>query len=185
MTLLYWSSPAVTALILALHTCENIMLHRDHPLMFHYSYCSKSPFPFPVLKDMLMLSVYVTILAKLSLITIMLIYIFIFCKLNQLQSAATLHFVLPAPATRFRHQRNVISAKAHFLSFLVTLAVTTLILASSFGAIYNSDTSNKSIVELSLFFIPSVSFVVNPLVETIFSDNLRDSLFALHFINLF
>ena len=185
MTLLHWSSPAITALVLALHTGENILLHRDHPLMFHYSYCSKSPFPYPVLKDMVMLSVYVTILAKLSLITILLIYIFIFFKLNQLQTEVTLHVVLPAPVTRFRHQRNVISAKAHFLSFLVTLAVTTLILASSYGVIYNSDTGNKNIVELSIFFLPSVIFVVNPLIETMFSENLRDSLFALHFANLF
>ena len=185
MTLLYWSTPAVTAFILALHTGENIILHGDHPLMFYFSYCAKTPFPFPVLKDMVMLSFYVSISAMLSLVTILLIYTFIFFKLNQLQSSATLHLEFPAPATRFRHQRHVVSAKGHFLSFLVTLFATTLILASSFGIVYNLDSSNTSIVELCVFLLPSVSFVVNPLVETMFSDNLRESLFGLHFTNIF
>ena len=182
MALLYWSSPATTALTLALHTGENIILHGDHPLMFYFSYCAKTPFPFPVLKDMVMFSFYVSVSAILSLVTILLIYSFIFFKLNQLQSSATLHFEFPAPATRFRHQRHVVSAKGHFLSFLVTLFATTSILALAFG---NLDSSNKSIVELSIFLLPSVSFIVNPLVETMFSDNLRESLFGLHFITLF
>ena len=185
MKFLYWSSPAITALILALHTGENIILHGDHPLMFYFSYCAKTPFPFPVLKNMVMLSFYVSVSAILSLVTILLIYIFIFFKLYQLQSSATLHFEFPAPATRFRHQRHVVSAKGHFLSFLVTLFATTLILALAYGIVYNLDSSNKNVVELSIFLLPSVGFVVNPLVETMFSDNLRESLFGLHFINLF
>ena len=185
MKFLYWSSPAITALILALHTGENLILHGDHPLMFYFSYCAKTPFPFPLLKDMIMFSFYVTIVTIMSLVTILLIYIFIFIKLSQLQSSATLYFVSPVPDTRFRHQRNVVSAKGHFISFLVTLFATTLILASAFGIVYNLDLSNKSIVELGVFLLPSVSFVVNPLVETMFSDNLRESLFGLHFINLF
>ena len=76
------------------------------------------------------------------------------------------------------------AAKGHFLSFLVTLFTTTLILALAYGIVYNLDSSNKNVVELSIFLLPSVGFVVNSLVETMFSDNLRESLFGLHFTNL-
>ena len=52
----------------------------------------------------------------------------------------------------------------------------------------NSYSLTKYIHDLNrliLFFIPSVNFFVQPLVEGMFSEKLRETLFTLAFMNIF
>ena len=187
MRLLFWSSPAISVTMIALHTGENILIHTENPIMFFYSYCSKTAFPFRSITDGVVVSIYGTICFKLFLIAVIILYIFILLRQRQLESM-TMYIVAPNATPTLRHQRNVVSAKGHFLSFLITLAEVIMFVTITSVDSSNSDSLTKYICDLDryiLFFIPSVNFFVQPLVETMFSENLRDTLFSLAFMNIF
>ena len=71
--------------------------------------------------------------------------------------------------------RNVVSWSGHLVSFMVSIAETTLLIKAFY---FLSDSEETFIVmrNVNMFLIPSIYFVVYPFIQTIFSDTLRGSL---------
>ena len=80
--------------------------------------------------------------------------------------------------SRQRHQRNVVSVFGHFVNFVFSL-VQSLGLFTGFYFLSGSDETAAMIRDLTAFFIPSYLFCVCPLIETLLSENLRESLLTI------
>ena len=71
-------------------------------------------------------------------------------------------------------QRNVVSVFGHFAAFLMSIAQI-LGLFTGFYFLSISDETAVVMRDLTAFFIPSYVFCVYPLIETLLSENLRES----------
>ena len=71
-------------------------------------------------------------------------------------------------------QRNVVSVFGHFAAFLMSIAQI-LGLFTGFYFLSISDETAVVMRDLTAFFIPSYVFCVYPLMETLLSENLRES----------
>ena len=78
--------------------------------------------------------------------------------------------------SRQRHQRNVISAVGHFLSFAISM-LETFLLVNAFYFLKDIETVT-TVRNVNMFLIPSINFFVYPFIETLFSENLRESFFC-------
>ena len=78
---------------------------------------------------------------------------------------------------RMRHQRNVVSVLGHFVTFAVSIS-THIFLMSGLYLVSDND-ELKRLQNLFYFCLTCIIFCVNPLIETMFSDTLRDSLFKM------
>ena len=103
-------------------------------------------------------------------------YAAIFVKQLILEAQSNVHIERNIQVvSRGRHQRNVISAMGHFVSFVVSCSETTLL----YLALYFFPVTKKTLVTLQnliTFFFPCMNFVLYPLIETMCSQNLRDTL---------
>ena len=103
-------------------------------------------------------------------------YAAIFIKQLILEAQSNVHIERNIQVvSRGRHQRNVISAIGHFVSFIVSCSETTLL----YLALYFFPVTEKTLVTLQnliTFFFPCMNFVIYPLIETMCSQNLRDTL---------
>ena len=95
-------------------------------------------------------------------------------KQTRIESRATVHEVKDNRlVSRQRHQRNVISAFGHFASFLLNLTNTLLMIPNFYGQ------EGNNLHVLFAFFVPSFNFFLTPLIETVCTESLRQSLFAM------
>ena len=103
-------------------------------------------------------------------------YAAIFIKQLILEAQSSVHIERDIQVvSRGRHQRNVISAIGHFVSFIVSCSETTLL----YLTLYFFPVTEKTLVTLQnliTFFFPCMNFVIYPLIETMCSQNLRDTL---------
>ena len=103
-------------------------------------------------------------------------YAAIFIKQLILEAQSNVHIERNIQVvSRGRHQRNVISAIGHFASFVVSCSETTLL----YLALYFFPVTEKTLLTLQnliTFFFPCMNFVIYPLIETMCSQNLRDTL---------
>ena len=78
-----------------------------------------------------------------------------------------------------RHQRNVVNVLGHFLTFLLHFGQH-LSMTIGIGLITeDADGSLFEKMQCSFFFlVPCIYFVIYPLIETLSSDNLRETLFS-------
>ena len=76
-----------------------------------------------------------------------------------------------------RHQRNVVSALGHFLSFLLSMTQRIIITLSLY---INDDAAIVVLARLTHYMLPCINFFVHPLIETMSSHHLRGSLFTLN-----
>ncbi len=78
----------------------------------------------------------------------------------------------PPPVSELRHERSVVSATGHFLSFSSELAMLASLVGLGSGEYGMPNTAEK----LILFFAPSVRILINPLLQVLFSHRLRGDL---------
>ena len=78
-----------------------------------------------------------------------------------------------------RHQRNVVSALGHFLSFATCMVQLGLWIPAYY---FLSDGPLMNLRSLNTFLMPSFNFCVYPLIQTLFSENVRNSLFSLNWM---
>ena len=76
-----------------------------------------------------------------------------------------------------RHQRNVVSVLGHFVTFAVCIS-THVFLMSGLYLVSDND-KLKRLQNMFYFCLTCIIFCVNPLIETLLSETLRNSLFTL------
>ena len=172
---LLWFSPVLSGLLTTLHITENIVLFPDKPMLFYYSYCKKTSFPSDMINEIIVFKIYVTIFMIPSLIAEMCSHITILVKQTRIENKATVYMVKNNQRiSRQRHHRNVISAVGHFLSFALNLFETFLHINALY---FFFDLETVTLIRnLNFFFLPSIKFAIYPLVETLFSETLCNSL---------
>ena len=175
MKFLYWYSPVLSGILTTLHIIEGYFRFPDKPMIFYYSFCMKTSFPSDVINEVIVFKIYVTIFMIPSLIAEMCSHIAVLVKQTRIENKATVYMVKnDQRISRQRHQRNVISAVGHFLSFALNLFETFLHI---YALYFIFDFETVTIIRnLNFFFLPSIKFAIYPLVETLFSETLRDSL---------
>ena len=57
LKILFWFSPALSAILIVLQIGENFVRFSDRPVLFYYSYCAKTPFPAEVVGDLYLVPV--------------------------------------------------------------------------------------------------------------------------------
>ena len=174
MKFLYRYSPVLSALLMTTHIIENFARYPNNPMLFYYSFCKKSPFPSDLIDDAMTFKIFVTIVITPSLIAEMCIHIAVLVKQTRIENNATVYIVKnDQRVSRQRHQRNVISALGHFVSFALSM-LETFLLVHAFYFIKDFETVT-TVRNLNMFLIPSINFFVYPFIETLFSEKLRES----------
>ena len=175
MKFLYWYSPFLSGLVMTLHIIENFIHYPVNPILFCYSFCKKSPFPSEFTDVNLIFKIFVIMIMTPSLIGELCIHTAVLVKQTKIENNASVYIIKNGHrVSRQRHQRNVISAMGHFVTFAISM-LETFLLVHAFYFITNIETLTN-VRNLSMFFIPSIKFFVYPFIETMFSENLRDSL---------
>ena len=172
MKFLYWYSPILTGLIMTLHIMESLMLHSDSPMLFHYSFCMKTPFSSELYDTVNVMRSVVALIMIPSMIAEMCLHIAVLLKQTRIENNASVYIVKnDQQVSRQRHKRNVVSALGHSMSFALRFVEVFLVI---YAFNFIDDVETLTIAwNLSMFFIPSISFFLYPLIETLFSDNLR------------
>ena len=174
MKYLYWYSPILSAMIMSLHIIENVVRYPDTPILFCYSFCKKSPFPPYLFNEIVVFNSFVAFIMTPSLIAEMCIHITVLVKQTNIENRASVYIVKnDQRVSRQRHTRNVISAVGHFLSFALSM-LETFLLVHAFYFFKDIETV-ATIRNVNMFLLPSIIFLVYPLIETLFSENLRGS----------
>ena len=165
---LYWYSPVLSGLIITLHIIENLVLLSNNPMLFHYSFCKKTPFSSDLFVNVNIMKIFMAIVMIPSMIVEMCFHIAVLVKQTRIENNASVYIVKnDQRVSRHRHQRNVISAMGHFLSFALRMLEVSLMIHTSFFIDFPIHWT------LNMFFIPSINFFIYPFIETLFSDNLR------------
>ena len=174
MKFLYWYSPFLSGLVMTLHIIENFVQFPGNPILFCYSFCKKSSFPSDFTDVNFIFKIFVIMIMTPSLIGEMCIHIAVLVKQTKIENNASVYIIKNGHhVSRQRHQRNVVSAMGHFVTFAISM-LETFLLVHAFYFITNVETLTN-VRNLSMFFIPSIKFFVYPFIETMFSENLRDS----------
>ena len=157
---------------MTLHITESFVLYSESPMLFHYSFCKKTPFSRDLYENVNFMRIFVTVIMIPSVIAEMCIHIAVLIKQTKIENNASVFIVKnDQHVSRRRHKRNVVSAMGNFISFALRMLETFLVI-HTFYFINDLETLNL-IWNLSMFFIPSIAFSLYPLIETIFSENLR------------
>ena len=164
----------MSAILIVLNVTENLALHSESPSLFFYSYCTKTPFDLRLRKELVVMKLAILCICP-SIILELVVHIAIFVKQTKIESRATVFEIRDGRlVSQQRHQRNVVSVVGHFAAFLVSIAQI-LGLFTGFYFLSISDETAVMLRDLTAFFIPSYVFCIYPLIETLLSQNLRDS----------
>lgn len=102
------------------------------------------------------------------------VHITILVKQTQIESRAEVYVIKGNMVVcGQRHQRNIVSAFGHFLSFLLSICHL-FVIPVLFCVNYNSS-GPSYVCNLMTFLFPSFNFSIYPLIETVFSDNLMNT----------
>ena len=102
------------------------------------------------------------------------VHITILIKQTQIESRAEVYVIKGNMVVcGQRHQRNIVSAFGHFLSFLLSICHL-FVIPVLFCVNYNSS-GPSYVCNLMTFLFPSFNFSIYPLIETVFSDNLMNT----------
>ena len=173
-TLLYWLSPVMTCIACTIQQCEGLYRSLDAPLLIFYSYCAKTAFSQErVMNELIFVKVYGLIII-LSRVVELVIYIVIFMRQTEIESRASIACIKgDEPVSVRRHQRNVVSVMGHFVSFLLGMVHLLLPPIIYFSYFYIGESEPIMMSDFIVFIFPSLNFLVYPLVEILFSENLR------------
>ena len=173
-TLLCWLSPVMTCIACTIQQCEGLYRSPDAPLLIFHSYCAKTAFPIErVMNELIFAKVYglITILSRVAELVI---YIVIFMRQTEIESRASIACIKgDEPVSVRRHQRNVVSVMGHFVSFLLGMVH---LLLPPIIYLCVGESGGPGLIMMSdfiIFIFPSMNILVYPLVEILFSENLR------------
>ena len=161
-----------------IYLAENL-LHEiifGHGLFFHGNYCANKPFSMTGHSALISLNVSIFI-AMICLIIEFFCQVAIFLKRTKIELKAEVFEVRgQVIVSRMRHQRNVVNVLGHLLTFLFHFGQH---LTMVIGVYLFTDGSLLEKIQCSFFFlVPCIYFVIYPLIETLSSDNLRETLFS-------
>ena len=177
MRTLYWLSPITAGFFTTLHMLENILY--DNSYLFHYSYCGKTSFTPKIVYNLIIGNICM-ILTTLSITGELIAHIFIYVRQTKIENRAQVYEIRGNHLVcQTRHQRNVISALGHFISFAVSMTQRIIFAISLY---YLADDTIVVVSRISFFLLPCINFCVHPLIETISSHNLRGSIFAMNYM---
>ena len=174
MRLLFWLCPLASGCLTTLHMVENIAYNNSY--LFYYSYCGKTTF-YPEVIYRLIIANLCTSLTTLSIIAELFAHICIYIKKRSVENRAQVYEIRGNRlVSEMRHQRNVVSALGHFLSFLLSLTQRIILTLSLYSI---KDDTIVLLARLTHFMLPCINFFVHPLIETMSSHHLRGSIFTL------
>ena len=90
LKILFWFSPALSAILIVLQIGENFVRFSDRPVLFYYSYCAKTPFPAEVVGDLAVFKLMMLCTVPV-LIGEMCCHIAIFAKQWKIEARATVY----------------------------------------------------------------------------------------------
>ena len=162
----------LSGLVMTLHTIESFVLYSENPMLFHYSFCMKTPFSKDLYGNVNVMRIALTVVMIPSVIAEMCTHIAVLIKQTKIENNASIFIIKnDQHVTRQRHKRNVVSAMGNFLSFALRLLETFLVIQAFY---FTDDLEALAFIwNLSMFFIPSITFSLYPLIETLFSEKLR------------
>ena len=173
MHILYWLSPILGAIISTILLFENSA--QDNSFAFFFSYCRKTSFV-PEMFSKLIVPNSLMLMTTVSMICESLAHILIFSKKTSIESRAQVYEIRGNRLVcEMRHQRNVVSVLGHFFSFSISL-IQVIILAVG---IYTLEESILTVAKLMAFHLPCIKFFVHPLIETLSTHNLRQSMLSM------
>ena len=157
---------------MTLHITESFVLYSGNPMLFHYSFCRKTPFSRDLYENVNVIRIFLTVIMIPSVISEMCIHIAVLIKQTKIENSASVFIIKnDQHVSRQRHKRNVVSAMGNFLSFALRMLETFLVIHAFY---FIDDLETLTLIwNLSMFFIPSITFSLYPLIETLFSENLR------------
>ena len=177
MRVLYWLSPVTAGFFTTLHMIENILYNNSY--LFHYSYCGKTTFD-PDKIHYLIIGNSCLMLTTLSITAELIAHMFIYVRQTKIENRAQVYEIRGNQLVcQTRHQRNVVSALGHFLSFAVSMGQRIVFGISLYS--YYDDTF-AVLARLLFFLLPCFNFCIHPLIETMSSHNLRGSIFAMNYL---
>ena len=178
MTLLLCAGPVMAGLLVTFYLAENILhaVYFGEGLFLHGNYCSNKPFSMTAHSALISLRVAISV-AMISLIVEFFCQVAIFVKRTKIELKAEVYEVRgQVIVSRMRHQRNVVNVLGHLLTFLLHFGQH---LSMAIGVYLFTDGSLLEKIQCSFFFlVPCIYFVNYPLIETLSSDNLRETLFS-------
>ena len=175
MRILYWLSPITAGFFTTLHMVENILYNNSY--LFHYSYCGKTIFSSQIVYSLIATNSCMS-LTTLSITGELLAHMFIYLKQAKIENRAQVYEIRGNHLVcQRRHHRNVVSALGHFFSFAVSMAQRIIFTISLYSI---GDYTIVVLCRLLIFLLPCINFFVHPLIETLSSHNLRESMFTLN-----
>ena len=173
MHILYWLSPILGVVFSTSHIVENVM--HEYEYLFHVSYCRKTSFAPGIIRNLFFANSCM-LLTTMSIVGEFAAHICIFVKKTCTESRARVYEMRGNRLVcEQRRQRNVVSALGHCVSFAVGMAQR-VIFAVALYAI--EEDAIVTLARMLMFLLPCINFFVHPLVETLSTHNLRQSLFT-------
>ena len=172
LQILYWLSPTMGIVFSTTYMIENAV--HDNSFSFHISYCRKTSFTSTMIFNIFSVNSCMC-LTTISIIGEFVAHMFIFTKISSIESRAEVYEIRGNRLVcHSRHQRNVVSALGHFFSFVVSMLYQIFI----FIAIYTINDPILTIAKFVSFLVPCIKFFIHPLIETLSTHNLRQSIFS-------
>ena len=173
MLILLWLSPFLGGTLSTIYMVENVV--QENSFAFFFSYCRKTSFD-PEMISKLVVSNSLVFITTMSIICEFLAHILIFSKKTSIESRAQVYEIRGnRMVCELRHQRNVVSVLGHFLSFAITL-IQLIIFAVG---VYTLKESILTLAKLNAFHNPCINFFIHPLIETLSTHNIRQSLLSI------
>ena len=179
MKFLYLFSPILSVKLVIFLSAENILFHYEDYMCFHYRYCANMPMPVSFLSKIpnLFTIKIATFLGVFSLLAELCCQILIYVKKTKIESRAQVYEMRGNQlVSHMRHQRNVVSILGHSLTFSVIFGRYLVFVTTYY--IVTDKTLLINIQGLFFFMDPCLVFFICPLIETVTSSTLRDSLFT-------
>ena len=178
MTFLLYAGPVMGGVGTTFYLAENLLheIYFGQGLFLHGNYCANKPFSLTDHGALISLRVGILI-GMVSLLLELFCQFAIFVKRTKIElKAEVIEIRGQVIVSRMRHQRNVVNVLGHLLTFILQLGQH---VSMAIGVILITDGSLFEKIQCSFFFlVPCIYFVVYPLIETLSSDNLRESLFS-------
>ena len=176
INLLTVSAPLTSGLFTTLYLTENVAVHglSSPPGLFFYSYCGKTPFHPDVVNESIIFLAF-GIECITCLVSGMMCHLVILFKQTRIESGAGVYVLKDNKVvSSHRHHRNIVSFMGHFVSFILTIAQLSLLL-NTFYFFVDDEEMLATVRNLTYFFVPATEFLIYPLIETIFSERLRET----------
>ena len=178
MSFLLYAGPVMGGVGITFYFAENLLheIYFGQGLFYHENYCANKPFSLTDAGALISTRVGISVV-MISLFLELFCQLAIFVKRTKIELKAEVYEIRgQVVVSRMRHQRNVVNVLGHLLTFILQFGQH---ISLAIGVILITDGSQFEKIQSSFFFlVPCIYFVVYPLIETLSSDNLRETLFS-------